>query len=250
MTATAGFNLGTFEAAIEKLTECRSNMGVLIDKVPYVITAIRANILLTPYHDYLVQLVGFIEDCVRNVQDFLADLWEGYWMPVTFWQKSGEWKDLVAAPVSDAQAFITPAALPIYTNGNWTGTAADKYTRTTALQPKAAEQLAKKANGLGDMMNLAAGAGLAAYVGIGVAVAGFFAEEIVAFLADLTGWGALAGIPAGAMSAGKVITLLAGIALAITAFVTSLNTQLSTLRTLDQADGVFAGMNWPTGAPV
>jgi hypothetical protein len=245
--ADTAFSRSSYDAVVAKLSTCQTDMQHLLTLMPGAIASVQSSPVLAYWSPYLVSIISGIEQVVRDVIDFIGKLFEGIEMPIHFALKSGRWKDEVGSPLSGIAAAIDPANLSLPHSFDWTGAASDNYADRIASQTKAAAAIAKKANGLGDVLAISAGAGLALYIGIGVAVITFFAEQIVAFLADLTGIGAIAGLPVAGISAGKVVAIIAALVLAGGAFTAQMINQMSTLKGLDQADGIFPnGTEWPS----
>jgi len=239
-------NASQYEDVTSKLSAAPDKLANLNSKLPLISAYVGTNPALFLFQREIDAILLQIDQSFAEIQKFFSDVWDGIRQPWTFWEHSDKWID-VATQLGEVSAALAETRMPIVKNGrNWEGEAFQSYTDKTALQDDAVRAARDKANEMADIVKQIGDAGLATYIAIAAALLSFFAEEILELLASLTGIGALAGVPAAALSAVKVLGLLGAITLALVYLIPVFVEGFQALKKNEQSADVFLGGEWPT----
>lgn len=167
---------------------------------------------------------------------------EGVAAPVLMWSYANEW-ERVRGEATLVQGSVRPEVLVV--DGHWKGGAADAYVRAVKLQGEAAGRIGAAAHVAAQQLEIAAGAGLAFYLAIGVILAKFIAAMVTA----VTAFGSVAFSWAGLLLAVEEAAVTpALITAAVGALTTLLGLQTNALVNIqgEQLDAsVFPNGKWP-----
>ncbi len=240
------FSAATYEATIEGL---RSGITDLSGHLARVGPAVRSatSIPLMPdfVKDGLVWCGERLIEIGSAVLDKIGELLLGAAAPVAFFFRAASWHENVGGPASEVAASTHPNALRA--TRDWSGDAADSYTRAVGGQTTAAGAIQSVSSSMATALVTCAVTGLAFYVAIGIILVKLIAAAVAAIAAlgsvvfSWAGVGII--IEEAAVNTGLIIA-------AVSALVAVLGAQGNAIVQIKGAvssGAAFPGGSWPTG---
>lgn len=178
------FSVAQMEAVSTKITSGMKDLRDKIGKIePAAVQA--ANHWYVP-PEVGKALIWMAKQAVKiavGILDTLIDIIQGLTAPFLFWQDAEEWSNIKAKAETIASDIGQERISSRLADGNWSGSAADKYKVAAAPQATAATRISAIADTMKSTLQAAAAAGFVFYVAIGFILYKFI-SAVVSMIAE------------------------------------------------------------------